>query len=304
MSITQPISANGVYYIYTAADLAWLQGKDVANVVIKNDIDLGGHSFTPIKKVANLDGENHIIYDLYIDIIHDGYMGAGFIALAEGTTTHKNLIFERANIRCLHNPAIGEGQSTAGNAYAGTLLGTASYATYTCENVHCRHGNIYAVCKIGGLFGRTMYGNITVKNCTVDGYNIENYDPGVKEDSFVSYGEVGGFIGFIDAEQATIEGCSVTNTVINAKHYAGAGSLLPGRHVNQFIGDIRTHTAETRIYLNSNSVSGNSYTGNSDRHSYLSGWKTVYVDIIGLCYYVWTSEGKGQVFVDGTKVFG
>ena len=275
----------------------------MANVVIKSDIDLAGHRFTPIKKVANLDGENHTIYDLYVDIIHDGYMGAGFIALAEGTTIHKNLIFERANIRCLHNPAIGDGQSTAGNAYAGTLLGTASYATYTCENIHCRNGKIYAVCKIGGLFGRTMYGNVNVKNCSVENYNIENYDPGVKED-FVSYGEVGGLIGFLDAEQATVESCAVTNTVINAKHYTGIGSLLPGRHVNQFIGDIRTHTTETRIYLNSNSVSGNSYTRDSDKYSYGSFFNKKSIDIIGLCYYVYTSEGKGQVYVNNTKVFG
>ncbi len=137
-------------------------------------------------------------------------------------------------------------------------------------------------------------------------------------------GECGGLIGFLNAKSATISNCSVTNTqinctgqenkevtvnIFNASNYVAnayksgvstfmlAYTTIAGRHVNQFIGDIRSHRTETQqengtgeytTNITNYTVSGNSYNGvladstNSYNHNYASGQ---YCPVVGCAYY-------------------
>lgn len=178
-----PLVENGVKLIYSAPDLAKLQGAGHSAVTFKENVDLASFKYNPIGSITNLDGENNTLYNLKVDMVHDN-VGAGFIKTTSGTTTHKNIIFDGANIKNVHNPAYGvpaygnTNDGGAGNAYAGTLTATC-YGTYTVENVHARNGKVYAVCKMGGLVGAEWASTFKMTGCSVDNYTIENYAPGV-----------------------------------------------------------------------------------------------------------------------------
>ena len=144
-------------------------------------------------------------------------------------------------------------------------------------------------------------------------------------------GECGGLIGFLEANSANISNCSVTNTAINctgqpnkdvianiwsASAYTegvytsgvsikgNATTTIAGRHVNQFIGDVRSRKTEAQaeagttdytMTISDYTVSGNSYNGisadgaNDYNHNYASG---SYCEIAGCVYYVGVDIGS------------
>ena len=367
-SIAPLKGVGGEILIYSPADLASQQGKSLTGTMLfKRDIDLGGHKFKPINYVRTLDGEEHSLYNLKVVRTHDAAnnRGAAFIIYASGQTIHKNLTFVGADILCEHdatipNPAYGvTDDNGAGNAYAGTLVSrswrsaitdadgnTTGYTTYTISNVHARNGKVRGVCKVGGLVG-ALRGHVTMDNCSVDGYQVENYTPNVpnyylmkksKDGVFLygdlvieglqwwyTHGECGGLIGFAECHSADITNCSVTNTNLDctgqpnkevvaniwkkasyvegaftsgASITGGAKTTVAGRHVNQFIGDMRSRRTEAQAEAGTGeytfnildyTVSGNTYGGvaaestNDYNHNYASG---KYCDIVGCAYYV------------------
>ena len=137
-------------------------------------------------------------------------------------------------------------------------------------------------------------------------------------------GECGGLIGFVSAKTANITNCSVTNCNINctgqenkevtvnifqasnfvANSYTSGASTfmlayttIAGRHVNQFIGDIRSQRSESQqengtdeytTTITDYTVSGNKYNGvdadsiNDYNHEYASGQ---YCPVVGCAYY-------------------
>ena len=364
-SATMIEDGDGRNLVYSPFDLAKAQGVsygDTTGIVFMTSVDMGGHTFKPINYVRYLDGGNFELHNLKVVRTHDAAnnRGAGFIVYASGTTVHKNLTFVGADVTCNHDSTIApleygnDNDGGAGNAYAGTLVSrswrssitdangdTTGYTTYTISNVHARDGKVRGVCKVGGLVG-AMRGEITMDNCSVDNYVVENYDPQVanyyimtKSIASNSYmveglqwwytaGECGGLIGFLEAHYAEITNCAVTNTQINcvgqpnkevyanvwkasdyvAGAYTNGSSLfgsatthIAGRHINQFIGDIRSRRTEsqqtngTGEYTNkiiNYTVSGNTYNGvaaestNVYNHNYASG---KYCDAVGCAYY-------------------
>ncbi|MBQ2857122.1 MAG: hypothetical protein IJE78_08400 [Bacteroidaceae bacterium] len=256
-----PLVENNVDMIYSPYDVAYYQKKSPSTVTFKTNVDLGSHNFDPIKSITNLDGENHTIYNLKVDMVHDG-TGAAFIQSASGTTTHKDITFVGADIKNVHNPEIPTpaygvtNDGGAGNAYAGTLV-SHSGGTYNVSNVHVKSGKVYAVCKMGGLVGY-VGGNLKMTNCSVDDYTIENYEPGIpnyytltqddtkpwiefKSLAYVNLlqwwytnGEAGGLIGFIKAENAMIESCAVINTDIKCNGQADKKVTANVYHPNRF----------------------------------------------------------------------
>lgn len=144
-------------------------------------------------------------------------------------------------------------------------------------------------------------------------------------------GECGGLIGFLEANSANISNCSVTNTAINctgqpnkdvianiwaASAYTegtytsgtsikgNATTTIAGRHVNQFIGDVRSRKTEAQVdagttdytmTISDYTVSGNTYNGvsadgaNDYNHNYASG---SYCEIAGCVYYVGVDIGS------------
>lgn len=344
VSVVEPLGSD----VWSAYDLAYHQGKSLSTLTFKQSVDLGHHLFTPLKSVATLDGSGFTLYNLAVNTIFDG-QGSAFIQSTSGTTVHKNLTFEGADIKCYHdatipNPVYGDtNDGNSGNAFAGTLVARAS-GTYTVENVHAKSGSVYGVCKIGGLIGANFANNFTMTNSSVDGYSVSNYDPLVPNYycvpqtsislSFLgtgivhgmqwwyTAGECGGLIGILISKQATISGCSVTNTDVNcigqpnkevvANVYSSSDfdannpyrtgvsliakgkTVIAGRHSNQFIGDIvsqRTSASSSdyTVSITDYTVSGNSYGGvsvesdNSYNHQYQNN---KYCDIVGCLYYV------------------
>ena len=338
------------YYVYSAFDLAKAQGASFNSskkLVLKTDVDMGGHLFNPIYYVRNLDGENHSIYNVKVNYTQsEANYGAGLISAATSTTTHQNLTIVGADIACYHDaslPALEYGNDddgAAGNAYAGALLSRVKSGTYTASNVHVRNSEVRGVCKVGGLIGTVTATTATIDNCSVEGSIVENYDPKVvnyykmetKSSSMVidglqwwyTAGECGGLIGFVAAKSATISNCSVKSTQINctgqpnkdvvaniwdeSKWTAGvyssgvsikgnATTTIAGRHINQFIGDLRSQRTETQqkegtgeytTTISNYTVSGNSYNGvsadstNNYNHEYASGQ---YCPVVGCAYY-------------------
>ena len=360
--ITETVGDVTVSYVYSAFDLAKAQSQSYATtkkVVFKTDVDMGGHPFKPINYICDLDGENHSIYNLKIDITQNASKnyGAGFMVYASANpTTHKDLTFVGADISCKHDATIAPleygntADGGAGNAYAGVLISRTlgNDNAYTVSNVHVVNSKVKGVCKVGGLIGNmtnTKTGAITIDNCSVEGSIVENYDPKVVnyysmvktiDASFLgSYvaeglqwwytaGECGGLIGFVSAKSATISNCAVKNTQINCTGqenktvtvnifnssdyvegaYASGKSTfmlayttIAGRHVNQFIGDLRSQRSESQqengtgeytTNITNYTVSGNSYNGvsadstNDYNHNYASG---KYCPVVGCAYY-------------------
>ena len=301
---------DGAYLVLDAAELAWFQGKTVTdNILIRRDINLGGNTFAPIYKAQYIDGqkangENSCIYGLKVVRTNCGKEdGGAFIRQASGTTVHKNFTFRNADIKATHDESADHG-----NAYCATLCGNMT-GTYTMENVHAYDGKLYGVNKMGGLLGR-VYATATIKDCSVSGYYIENYQVDKPEDFgnslisviFYPQGEIGGMIGFIQGD-ATVSNCHVFDTEINAYGQDDKNMVLitvPGRHVGTVIGDIRVGNASTAFNIVINDTSSDTETVNLckkhrlDQHSGAT--------FVGKCYYAQTSDQKGTVTVDGKSV--
>ena len=366
--LTEAVDGITRYLIYSPYDLASAQAQKYSAtkaLVFMTDVDMGGHLFKPIEYVINLDGGNHELHNLKVDIVHNAASnyGAGFIVYANNATTHKDLTFVGADINCRHDdsipvPAYGETDDNgAGNAYAGVLVSrswrtaikdsagnTTGYTNYNVSNVHVRNSKVRGVCKVGGLIGACR-GQVYIDNCSVDNSIVENYDPqivnyytmkkSVSASILGNYiveglqwwytaGECGGLIGFLEAHYAEITNCAVTNTQINctgqpnkevianvwssssfvegayksgASVTTRASTTIAGRHVNQFIGDLRSRRSESQQENGSGeytnkildyTLSGNTYNGvaaestNDYNHNYASG---KYCEAIGCAYY-------------------
>lgn len=319
---TPPKFADGTYRVYTGEELAWFQGKEVTDKIqICNDIDLGGHVFEPLYSATYIDGKksdgkNSEIRNLKVVRDNCGKEdGGAFIRQASGTTVHMNITFRGADVKALHDPSADHG-----NAYCATLCGNI-VGSYTMENVHAYDGKLYGVNKMGGLLGRLAAETSTIKNCSVTGYEIKNYEVNDKPEDFAKiatdkgyycsecvfypHGEIGGLIGFISSN-STISDCSVVNTVIDAKGQVakspriGLSSLvamnvtIAGRYVNDFIGNIRTANKEN-VTISNVLTDGNSYARDSWKHSDKCS-------IVGGIYYVPVLDDKGSVTYNGQSI--
>ena len=196
----------------------------------------------------------------------------------------------------------------SGNAYAGTFVSTTggiyNISNIHVSSGHviavCKIGGI-----IGRVSGVLNMSNCSVHNHTVENWeaNIINWYPMAMpvssmtvyiNQSWYTQGECGGLIGFIKSTSALVDNCSVIDTDINCygqpdkKVTAGvytswtsieaAGSqpkgtingytIIAGRHVNQFIGDVVSGRSESRansddytVTIRDYYVSGNKYFG-------------------------------------------
>lgn len=336
VTVTEPALEGDTYMVYTAAELAWFQGKTVTKKIrICSDINLGGKQFEPICSASYIDGAkedgtNSQICNLKIVRTNCGKEdGGAFIRMTskEGTTVHKNLTFRGADIRATHDTSADHG-----NAYCATLCGNMT-GTYTMENVHAYNGKLYGVNKMGGLLGR-VYATATISNCSVNGYYIENYTVMDKPETFSGtaqkmgmtvtaqatfypHGEIGGMIGFIQGN-TTVTDCYVKSTQINAVGQADqkaelsgdwaavlginalGGFTVPGRHVSTLIGDIRTGNSSSSFNITISRCSADAET-----ESMMSSWDkhASNAKFIGQCYYVYSADkSEGSVTVDGSSL--
>lgn len=319
--------ATGTYQaIYSAFDLANLQGESQGYVKFMEDVDLGGvprdeeqsdntlgdNWFTPIKSITTLEGNNKTIWNLYVE---ESSEWTGFIKAASGTSIHRNISFENATIIC-HFITTG-GQDMG---YAGILTPYVNGAnSYTAENVRVNNSFVFGLGKIGGLIGFVSADtqSFKCKDCSVTNSTVKNIE-GITDEEFLTilsysitfkaHGEAGGLIGMIMGN-ADIDDCRTTGVTMdcygvnNWKLNVLLASVdIPGRYVNQFIGNIRT-VGGSKTTIDNCTVSGNTYLNREDNHS-------TSVKIIGKAYYLYYKalgstkpvDTKGSVKVDGKEI--
>ena len=354
VTVTKPALEGDTYMVYTAAELAWFQGKTVTDKIrICSDINMGGMPFTPILEAFHVDGqkdglENYEIQNLKIIFNHtgdsDGYGGAFINRVKTNNTVHQNLNFRGIDVYVNHYDVVPADLTNAGqygNGYAATLCSRVnSGMTYKVSNVHCYNGKLNGVCKIGGLLGGS-WGTLTVENCSVENYWIENHEVNclnayeIKKTKdigflgtceitcyaeFYTEGECGGLIGFI-AKNASVTGCSVKDTKMKCFGQRDQSApikvngdkwftyMIPGRHVNQFIGDIRTQSSSSNdkvtVTITNPTVSGNIYVGSgymydkridnvelsadsaeATTYDYNHSWSNTSTKYVGSAYYI------------------
>ena len=135
--------------------------------------------------------------------------------------------------------------------------------------------------------------------------------------TFNTEGESGGFIGFMSDTASTITNCHTSNVTmkcfgqdnqtknIQGKLFGFIPVVYPyniaGRHVNHFIGDIRTINGEAYV-INGCTATGNTYATGYRKDINSSGKG----ELIGCCYIVGVAnlvgDTKGSVTVDGTQM--
>lgn len=354
VTVTEPALEGDTYMVYTAAELAWFQGQKVTNKIrICDNINMGKKPFTPILEAVYIDGqkdsqENYEIQNLKITFKHtgdsDGYGGAFINRVKTNNTVHQNLNFRGIDVYVNHYDVVPADLTNAGqygNGYAATLCSRVnSGMTYKVSNVHCYNGKLNGVCKIGGLLGGS-WGTLTVENCSVENYWIENHEVNclnayeIKKTKdmgflgtyeitcyaeFYTEGECGGLIGFI-AKNASVTGCSVKDTKMKCFGQRDQSApikvngeklftyMIPGRHVNQFIGDIRTQSSSSNdkvtVTITNPTVSGNIYVGSgymydkridnvelsadsaeATTYDYNHSWSNTSTKYVGSAYYI------------------
>ncbi|MBR5476265.1 MAG: hypothetical protein IKV17_05540 [Bacteroidaceae bacterium] len=283
------------------------------------------NKFNAFSSIALLEGNNNGIYNLALN--SQGSDRYAFILSGNNGDIHRNTSFHNCCTVVPHIVGTDDGQ-TVDKSYGATVVLSVGGATYTMDNVHAYGCKVFALQKTAILAGRLVSTTkATINNCSVNNCYIENYkcqehkelfEESIVSAEFYSYGEIGALTGFINYN-ATITNCSVNNTEINAygqsdqkgniANFIKAG-IIPGRHINQFIGDIRSKEGYT-VSVSDCSVSGNSYGQDSHSHS-----KGTSISVIGEAYCLGAKiifigqkgDKKGTVKVknitiDGTKKF-
>lgn len=302
----EPLKDGSTILIYSAFDLASLQNVSAGKISFMEHVDMGLQNFEPLTYISALYGNNKTIYNLNIETQWDSnaWSGGAFARRCAGGV-FENITFKNADVRVTHS-------STDGDAYAAIVCATLEGSPVSMNNVKVEGGHLYGVNKIGGIAGYVT-ADLTCTACSVDGLSIENYDSGGKDKlGFKANGEVGGMFGFI-AANATISGSFVKNTILDCIG-VNNGKILwykyAGRHVNEFIGDIRTTNAQNIVITyNDTDFIGNEYKdangngkgGRKDQYSQCNK--------IGHCYYTSINaviakieDKKGTVTVNGKSL--
>jgi uncharacterized repeat protein (TIGR02543 family) len=223
-TLTEPqVNDEGAYVVTTGEELAWIanasnQGAAYTHdFVLANDIDLGGHPWTPLGHNAdtstktyfagNIDGAGYTIKGLYIETsasdTNTGFIG-GFGGSAAKTAVIKNLKLE-GNIVV----------TTCSNADIGSLIGfvndlasiencqSSVNITYSASSTAKAHANY-----MGGLVGRMKATDM--KNCSYTG------TISISESATMANGW-GGLLGSYNSSTsgltAAIENCTFNGTI-------------------------------------------------------------------------------------------
>lgn len=334
-------AGTNMFVVYSAFDLAGVSKKTAspAAIYLKADVDMNGqgadgrfnvpseftasaysstddNNFNSFSYVATLDGLDHTMYNLKIEHLALGSTTAAFIGGASGTTYHQNITFDGCCVVSTHKVV-----TTDAKAY-GAILCCNPGGTYNVKSVKVINSKVFALQKVGIICSRVT-GTSKFENCTVDNCYIQNYKCNIEEDFatlltdiglycqkciFYPHGEVGGFIGFLQAN-STITSCSVSNTTINCygqkdkstkigiNKWVAISYSVPGRHVNQFIGDIRTDASQS-ISMTDCTANANTYGQDKWNHSY---WGTS-TDLIGCAYAIPLMDDSGTLSVNGSTI--
>lgn len=227
-----------------AGEVNWAKQK----FVLTQDIDLGGHEWTPIGRNTDIyfegsfDGNNHTIKGLNITK-YSGQNAHALFGGVAGKATFKNLVIDGANIV---NPANNEG-----DFYAAGLIGS-YYGTLTIENVTVKNSTFVGNNKVAGLVAHdAANSSINVNNCHV-------YKCTIKTNNEADGGNVAGMLGLFQGDankENKISNSSVKECTIVAINSANKGK----RANSQFVGGTISKANQTLVIENC-SVENNTYT--------------------------------------------
>ena len=270
--ITAPEQVDeNTYEISQASELAWLAAavngtlpetraaiapQDFAGktFVLTENIDLGGHEWTPIgtnsKHFRGLfEGNGHIISNFKITEKHNGGSQAAFFGTVSGDPTFRNVTIQNAKV-------VYPGE---GDFYGAALIGTA-YGNVTIKNVTVKNCEISGNNKVAGLLAHDgVVSSLNIDNCHVLNSEIVSAHE-------TDGGNVGGLIGLFQgaAKSATsvapygdhiIKNSSVKNTVIKAVNSTNSGKRSNG----EFVACV---TGKATLVINDCEVEGNTFTQN------------------------------------------
>lgn len=209
---------NGVYLIGTAAELAWFAATDGnSSAKLTADIELAGFDWTPLQKLyGTLDGQGHVIRNLYINSTNNNL---GLIGFLQGGASVTGLGIT-GSVTCTNNTRFAQAGGIVGN-----MQNNASITRcYSAVNVT---SNKYA----GGIAGFTATGAV-ITDC---------YATGTIRSSSANECYLGGICGsgFSNTAGATLTNCySVGKVVGTGGNASYVGGLSPDKtaahYVNSF----------------------------------------------------------------------
>lgn len=197
--------------------------------VLTEDIDLYGLKWKSINtnsRLTSFDGQGHTIDNMDVDT-DNAKDWAGFISKAFNDFTIKNVTFTKAKLEWPESAMLdARGGIVVGSIYEGNII-----------NCHVKNSHISAFQKIGGIVGCIFEttSDVTVKDCTVDGLDME-YSI---EDPDGSYTwQAGGIAGYVTTcGNRTFENCSVKNITVKSP-YDGTDNKAYFCHA--FVGNLIT----------------------------------------------------------------
>ena len=212
---------NGVYLIGTAAELAWFAATDgKSSAKLTADIELAGFDWTPLQKLyGTLDGQGHVIRNLYINSTNNNL---GLIGFLQGGASVTGLGIT-GSVTCTNNTRFAQAGGIVGN-----MQNNASITRcYSAVNVT---SNKYA----GGIAGFTATGAV-ITDC---------YATGTIRSSSANECYLGGICGsgFSNTAGATLTNCYSIGDVTGT---SGAASYLGGLSPDK----TAAHYVENCFYL-------------------------------------------------------
>lgn len=200
--------------------------------VLTEDIDLSGLKWKSINtnsRLKSFDGQGHTIDNMDVDT-DNAEDWAGFISKAYNDFTIKNVTFTNAKLEWPASAVTdARGGIVVGSKYEGDII-----------NCHVKNSHISAFQKIGGIVGCIFEttSDVTVKDCTVDGLDME-YSI---EDPDGSYTwQAGGIAGYVTTcGNRRFEKCSVKDITVKSP-YDGTDNRAYFSHA--FVGNLITFGA-------------------------------------------------------------
>ena len=208
---------NGVYLIGTAAELAWFAATDgKSSAKLTADIELAGFDWTPLQKLyGTLDGQGHVIRNLYINSTNNNL---GLIGFLQGGASVTGLGIT-GSVTCTNNTRFAQAGGIVGN-----MQNNASITRcYSAVNVT---SNKYA----GGIAGFTATGAV-ITDC---------YATGTIRSSSANECYLGGICGsgFSNTAGATLTNCYSIGDVTGTSGAASyLGGLSPDKTAAHYVGN-------------------------------------------------------------------
>lgn len=209
---------NGVYLIGTAAELAWFAATDgKSSAKLTADIELAGFDWTPLQKLyGTLDGQGHVIRNLYINSTNNNL---GLIGFLQGGASVTGLGIT-GSVTCTNNTRFAQAGGIVGNMQNNASITRCYSAVHVTSNKYA-----------GGIAGFTATGAV-ITDC---------YATGTIRSSSANECYLGGICGsgFSNTAGATLTNCYSVGKIVGTNGNASyVGGLSPDKtaahYVNSF----------------------------------------------------------------------